>query len=98
MSPRKTPTTTALWIASQWGHAACADEILKAAGQKGVLERLLEQTNLVGSNPCYVGVERGHAQIVGVLVKLDVTFDRLVQYIIVPRRPTILTQSPPLRV
>jgi hypothetical protein len=69
MSPKRNPTTTALWIASQNGHTACAVEILKAAEQKGVLKRLLEQTNLVGTTPCCVGVERGHAQVVGALAK-----------------------------
>jgi hypothetical protein len=70
MSPtRRNSTTTALWIAAQEGHAAAAAEILKAAEQKGVLKRLLEQTSSVGTTPCCVGVDRGHAQIVGVLIK-----------------------------
>jgi hypothetical protein len=69
MSPKIDPTTTALWMASQNGHAPCAVEILKAAEQKGVLKRLLDQADLVGTTPCCVGVESGHAQIVGVLIK-----------------------------
>jgi hypothetical protein len=69
LSPRKNPTTTALWIASQEGNAACAVEILKAAEQQGLLKRLLEQTNSVGTTPCCEGVERGNPLIVGVLTK-----------------------------
>jgi hypothetical protein len=69
MSPRINSTTTALWIAAQEGHAAAAAEILKAAEQQGLSKRLLEQPNSAGLTPCCVGVERGHVQIVGVLVK-----------------------------
>jgi hypothetical protein len=69
LSPRRNPTTTALWIACQDGHVASAVEILKAAEQQGLLKRLLEQPNSSGITPCCLGVERGHGQIVGVLVK-----------------------------
>jgi hypothetical protein len=70
LSPRRNPTTTALWIACQDGHVACAVEILKAAEQQGLLKRLLEQPNSSGITPCCLGVERGHGQVVGVLVKV----------------------------
>jgi ankyrin repeat protein len=69
MSPSVNPTTTVLWIAAQEGHAAAAAEILKAAEQQQLSKRLLEQTNASGLTPCCVGIERGHVQIVGVLVK-----------------------------
>jgi hypothetical protein len=69
MSPYVNPTTTALWITAQEGHAAAAAEILKAAEQQGLSKRLLEQTNKAGLTPCCVGMERGHVQLVGVLIK-----------------------------
>jgi ankyrin repeat protein len=69
LSPRVNPTTTALWIASQDGHAECVAEILKAAEQQGHLKRLIEQTNSIGITPCAAGVASGRAKVVGVLVK-----------------------------
>jgi hypothetical protein len=69
MSPRINPTTTSLWIAAQEDHAAAAVEILKAAEQQGLLKRLLEQPNSAGLTPCGLAVDRGHVQVVGVLVK-----------------------------
>jgi hypothetical protein len=69
LTPRVDPTKTAFWIACEHGHAACAVEFLKAAEQQGLLKRLIEKTNSIGTTPCCVGAERGHAEIVGVLVK-----------------------------